>query len=79
MVTFSFHVPYLWSAHKIIEIQTEAPLANAHAINQHCQRERVLLDAAIWIVIAEIIPVCDHSLQGLGRGGQQTLESAVAA
>ena len=43
------------------------------------ERERVLLDAAIWIVIAEIIPVRDHSLQGLGIGGQETLKSAVAA
>ena len=42
-------------------------------------RERVLVDTAIWIVIAKIKPVHDHSLQGLGKGGQETLESAVAA
>ena len=32
---FLFHVPYVWSAHKIIYIHRESLLANAHAINLH--------------------------------------------
>ena len=34
----------------------------------------MLVDTAIWIVIAETIPVRDHSLQGLGRGNRSDLK-----
>ena len=44
-----------------------------------CQRERLLLDTTIWIDIAEIIPVRDHSLQGLRAGDRESLKLAVAA
>ena len=44
-----------------------------------CQRERWLLDTTIWLDFAEIIPVHDHSLQGLRVGGRESLKSAVAA
>ena len=44
-----------------------------------CQRERLLLDTTIWMVIAGFIPVLDHSLQGLRAGGRESLESTVAA
>ena len=44
-----------------------------------CQRERLLLDTTIWLVIAGLIPVLDHSLQGLRAGGRESLELAVAA
>ena len=43
-----------------------------------CQRERLLLDTTIWLDIAEIIPVRDHSLQGLRAGDRESLKLAVA-
>ena len=44
-----------------------------------CQSERLLLDTTIWLVIAGLIPVLDHTLQGLRAGGQESLKLAVAA
>ena len=44
-----------------------------------CQRERLLLDTTVWLVIAGLIPVLVHTLQGLRVGGRESLKSAVAA
>ena len=39
------------------------------------ERERLLLDTTIWIVISGFIPVRDHSLQGLRTSGRELLVS----
>ena len=43
------------------------------------ERERLLLDTTVWLGIAGLIPVLDHSLQGLRAGDRESLKLAVAA